>query len=171
MALSQDAYLAEIRAALSQSLCLRNFSSVKTERHNKPQVEVQENPNLLLPPITLKRSEQERTLIEPSINSVRVSISLKKNREVDVLLTDMFMRFLMLRADSFIILRRKPIQDYDISFLIVHTHLEELLIDQLVSFIIHFLQEIDREINEMKLSVNTRARVAATNFISNLVTS
>jgi actin related protein 2/3 complex subunit 4 len=171
MALSQEAYLQGIQDALTQSLCIRNFSSVKVERHNKPQVEVRENPNLLLPPISLKRSDQEKTLIEPSINSVRVSISLKKPREVDELLTDMFMRFLMLRADSFIILRRKPLEGYDISFLVVHSHLEELLLDQLVSFVLHFLQEIDREINEMKLSVNTRARVAATNFISNLVTS
>lgn len=171
MALSQDAYLSEIRNALTLGLCIRNFSSVKVERHNKPQVEVHENPNLLQPPILLKRSEQEKTLIEPSINSLRVSICLKKSREVDELLTDMFMRFLMLRADSFIILRRKPIEGYDISFLVVHSHLEEMLLDPLVTFILHFLQEIDREINEMKLSVNTRARIAATNFITNLVTS
>lgn len=48
-------------------------------------------------------------MIETAINSVRVSLRLKKLDELDEILARKFSRFLMLRADNFVILRRKPI--------------------------------------------------------------
>ena len=36
---------------------------------------------------------------------------------------------------------------------------------KLVDFIIHFMEEIDKEINEMKLAVNSRARLSAEEFL------
>jgi len=36
---------------------------------------------------------------------------------------------------------------------------------KLVDFIIHFMEEIDKEISEMKLAVNSRARVSAEEFL------
>eukprot|EP01156_Anaeramoeba_ignava_P000605 Anaeramoba_ignava/a108007_122.p1 GENE.a108007_122~~a108007_122.p1 ORF type:complete len:111 (-),score=32.58 a108007_122:22-354(-) len=100
-------------------------------------------------------------LIETSINSIRVSISLKKSDEVEEILTEKFMRFLMIRAENFLILRRKPIQGYDISFLITNTHTEEMFKHKLVDFIVHFLTEIDAEISSMKITLNQRARIVA----------
>lgn len=48
------------------------------ERHNKPEVEVKASREVLLNPVTISRSDKEKVLIEPSINSVRVSISIKQ---------------------------------------------------------------------------------------------
>jgi actin related protein 2/3 complex, subunit 4 len=45
------------------------------------------------------------------------------------------------------------VQGYDISFLITNTHTEEMLKHKLVDFIIEFMEEVDKEISEMKLFV------------------
>jgi ARP2/3 complex 20 kDa subunit (ARPC4) len=42
---------------------------------------------------------------------------------------------------------------YDISFLITNFHTEEMLKHKLVDFIIQFMEEVDKEISEMKLFV------------------
>ena len=72
----------------------------------------------------------------------------------------------MQRADQFSVLRRKEIPGYDLSFLITNLHSEEFLKHKLVNFVILFMEEIDKEISEMKISVNTRARVVASKFMS-----
>ena len=54
------------------------FCIDKVERHNKPEIEVRESPELLLNPVMISRNEKERVLIEPSINSIRVSIAIKQ---------------------------------------------------------------------------------------------
>ena len=168
MAQSLETYLNNIRTQLDSALNLRNFPSQQVERHNKPEVEMGKYKELILPPVELTRSKYEKCFIETSINSTRISLKIKQVDDMDKLLSGMFMRFLMLRADQFIILRRKAMPGYDISFLVTHTHMEQMYRDKLVDFIITFLQEIDKEINEMKLSVNTRARIAATHFVTGL---
>lgn len=108
-------------------------------------------------------------MIEPSVNSVRVSIRIKQADEIEHVLVHKFTRFLTQRAESFFILRRKPVKvckhrrtqtsmliffkGYDISFLITNTHTEEMLKHKLVDFIIQFMEEVDKEISEMKLFV------------------
>ena len=169
MAKTLESYLDDIKQKLDASLNIRNFPCQHEERHNKPEVETRRSKELLLPPIVISRSKNEETLIEPSINSTRISLKVKKLDDVDKLLASMFMRFLMLRAEQFLIMRRKPVEGYDISFLITHTHMEQLYRERLIEFIITFLKEIEKEINEMKLSVNTRARIAANHFISTLI--
>lgn len=44
-------------------------------------------------------------------------------------------------------------QGYDISFLITNFHTEAMLKHKLVDFIIQFMEEVDKEISEMKLFV------------------
>ncbi|GJD03851.1 putative arp2 3 complex 20 kda subunit protein [Colletotrichum higginsianum] len=112
-------------------------------------------PEVLLTPLTIARNENERVLIEPSINSVRISIKIKQADEIEHILVHKFTRFLTQRAESFFILRRKPIKGYDISFLITNFHTEEMLKHKLVDFIIQFMEEVDKEISEMKLFVFT----------------
>ena len=56
-------------------------------------------------------------------------------------------------------------QGYDISFLITNFHTEAMYKHKLVDFVIHFMEEIDKEISEMKLAVNARARVCAEEFL------
>ena len=36
---------------------------------------------------------------------------------------------------------------------------------KLIDFVIHFMEEIDKEISEMKLCVNSRARICAEEFL------
>src|ERR1700761_5809878 len=64
---------------------------------------------VLLNPLTVSRNENERVLIEPSVNSIRVSIKIKQADEIERVLCAKFTRFMMQRAESFIVLRRKPI--------------------------------------------------------------
>jgi len=65
---------------------------------------------LLGNPVTISRTKQERVLIETSVNSVRVSVCVKKMDELEAILCKRFMRFLTQRAEHFLVLRRKPIE-------------------------------------------------------------
>lgn len=57
------------------------------------------------------------------------------------------------------------LQDYDISFLITNFHTEAFLKNKLIDFIIQFMQDVDKEINEQKLGVNARARIVAQSYL------
>lgn len=57
------------------------------------------------------------------------------------------------------------LQGYDISFLITNFHAEQMYKHKLVDFIISFMEEIDKEISNLKLAVNTRARISAAEFL------
>lgn len=57
-------------------------------------------------------------------------------------------------------------QGYDISFLITNFHSETMLKHKLVDFIIQFMEDVDKEISEMKLSLNARARIVAESYLS-----
>lgn len=164
MANTLKPYLDAIRKTLTVGLCLRNFASQVVEKHNKPEVECQMNRELLLQPVVIARNKHEKCLIEGSINALRISICVKQSDKLDTMLVDKFSRFLAQRAEEFVILRRAPIEGYDVSFLFTHLHVEGMLKNKLIDFVIHFMQEIDMEVSDMKLSVNARARVVATTF-------
>ncbi|KZW00996.1 arp2/3 complex 20 kDa subunit [Exidia glandulosa HHB12029] len=159
-------YLAAVRSTLTAALTLENFASQVVERHNKPEVEAQSSREVLLNPLVISRNENERVLIEPSVNSVRLSIKIKQADEIERALCAKFMRFMMVRAENFIVLRRKPVPGYDISFLITNSHTETMLKHKIVDFIIQFMEDVDREISEMKLSLNARARVVAETYLT-----
>lgn len=167
MATTLKPYLNCVKETLTAAMCVQNFDSQVVERHNKPEVEVKSSKELLLTPIVISRNEKEKVLIESSINSIRISIAVKQADEIERILCDKFMRFMMMRAENFIVLRRKPVDGYDISFLVTNQHTEQMFKHKLVDFIIHFMEEIDKEINEMKLAVNSRARISAEEFLKN----
>ena len=156
-----------MRASLTAAMCLENFESQMVERHNKPEVEVRSNKELLLTPLVVSRNEKEKVLIEGSINSVRVSIAVKQADEIERILCKKFMNFMMQRAEHFFILRRKPVEGYDISFLVTNFQTEQMYKHKLVDFVIHFMEEIDKEISEMKITLNARARICAEEFLKN----
>lgn len=54
---------------------------------------------------------------------------------------------------------------YDISFLVTNRNTEELSKHKLVDFVIEFMQDVDKEISEIKLSLNARARIVAEAFL------
>ncbi|CDR99122.1 probable ARP2/3 complex 20 kDa subunit [Sporisorium scitamineum] len=159
-------YLSCVRSTLTAALTLDNFASQTVERHNVPEIEASSSLEVLLTPLTISRNENEKVLIEPSVNSVRISIKIKQADEIERILAHKFTRFLMQRAESFVILRRKPVRGFDISFLITNFHSESMLKHKLVDFIIEFMEEVDKEISEMKLSINARARIVAESYLS-----
>ncbi|KAG9104378.1 hypothetical protein FRC06_003185 [Ceratobasidium sp. 370] len=159
-------YLAAVRATLTAAMTLENFSSQVVERHNKPEVEVGTSLEVLLNPLVISRSKTEQVFIEPSVNSIRMSIKIKQADDIEQILCHKFTRFMMMRAENFVILRRKPIPGYDISFLITNFHSETMLKHKLVDFIIQFMEDVDKEISEMKLSLNARARTVAESYLT-----
>ncbi|CAG5097725.1 Similar to arpc4: Actin-related protein 2/3 complex subunit 4 (Xenopus laevis) [Cotesia congregata] len=146
-------------------MCMENFQSQIVEKHNKPEIEVGMSKELLLTPVIVSRNDKEKVLIESSINSMRISIAVKQVDEMERILCHKFTRFMMMRAENFMILRRVPVKGYDISFLITNIHVEQMYKHKIIDFVIHFMEEIDREISEMKLSMNARARICAEEFL------
>ena len=168
MANTTENYLINIRNALESTLNLRYFPSQIVERQVHPEVEFQDNPTLLLDPILISKSEMESCLIEASVNSVRISISIRKNDELVILLTHMLERFMSLRADKFEILRKKAVDGYDFSFLVSADHLQMYKKEELINFIIEFIHGIDKEINDLKLCVTSHAGTSARFFTNGL---
>ncbi|KAJ0810535.1 putative arp2/3 complex subunit protein [Helianthus annuus] len=154
-------YLTCIRNTLEAAMCLQNFPCQEVERHNKPEVEMKY--------VVICRNEAEKCLIETSINSLRISLKVKQADELENILTKKFLRFLSMRAEAFQVLRRKPVQGYDISFLITNYHCEEMQKHKLIDFIVQFMEDIDKEISELKLSMNTRGRLVATEFLKQFI--
>ena len=66
--------------------------------------------------------------------------------------TKQFTRFLMMRAENFVILRRRPIPGYDISFLITHRNAEEMMKHKLVDFVIQCVPGV---VCQMRMSADT----------------
>jgi len=110
------------------------------------QVEVRTSKELLLEPVTVTRSESERCYIESSINSVRISLRFKfedADRIEQIIgktvrivsrwyisssVQDQhsprpmqLLRFLMKRAEDFIIMRRVPIEVRQFNFQTIST--------------------------------------------------
>ncbi len=158
-------YLKCIQSTLSAALCLQNFPCQQVERQNKPEVEFKNNNELLLQPILICRSESEKCFIETSINSVRISFKIKQTDQLDALLVKKYMAFLMQRAESLGVLRRVPTKEYDISFLITNFHCQQYNKQKLIEFICQFVEDINSEIHELKLLVNTRGRAVAADYM------
>lgn len=138
---------------------MQNFGSQKVERHNKPEVEMGDNKELLMTPVVIARDKDakvaggeefkpvaERVLIEASINSVRVSINIKQSDMLEEMLVRKFVSFLQQRAEQFFVLRRKPVPGYDISFLITNFHCETMYKNKVVAFVIQFMTDVDADV-------------------------
>ena len=164
-----DTAVSQLHKAHAQRDVLpKELPSQQIERHNIPEVEFGHNKELLLPPILISRTEHEYCLIEASINSLRFSVKVKQGDLLEEILTKKFMSFITQRAEHFWIIRRVPVEGYDISLLITNFHTEDLLQEKIVDFVVTFLEEVDKEINVMKLSVNTRGRAVATEFLGSM---
>lgn len=65
---------------------------------------------VLLNPVVVSRNENEKVLVEGSINSLRISIKIKQTDDIEKILCHKFTRFLMQRAENFVVMRRKPVE-------------------------------------------------------------
>ena len=159
---SYKPYLTIIRDTLEQALCLRNFPSQKYEKINRPQVEVKENDELISKPVIISRNESEKVEIETSINSVRVNVAVKKYQEIDKLVVGIYSNYLMNRANQLNVLRKVAKDGFDISFLITNFTLENYKKEDIIDFIIEFIQDFTKEVTDMKMTVNSQSRFATT---------
>ena len=159
---SYKPYLTIIRDTLEQALCLKNFPSQLYEKINRPQVEVRESPELINKPVIISRNEAEKVEIETSINSVRINIAVKKHQEIDKLIVGIYSNYLMNRANQLNVLRKVAKKDYDISFLITNFTLENYKKEDIIDFIIEFIQDFTKEVTDMKMTVNSQSRFATT---------
>ena len=159
---SYKPYLTIIRDTLEQALCLRNFPSQLYEKINRPQVEVKESPELTSKPIIISRNESEKVEIETSINSVRVNVAVKKYQEIDKLVVGIYSNYLMNRANQLNVLRKVAKEGFDISFLITNFTLENYKKEDIIDFIIEFIQDFTKEVTDMKMTVNSQSRFATT---------
>jgi hypothetical protein len=161
----QKAYLEAVRRTLEAAMGLGVFNSQVVERHEKPEVELKNSKEVCATPVVIAKNAQERVLIEASTNSLRFSMCIKQSDAIEKILVAKFVKFMKQRAEEFHILRKKPVPGYDISFLITHEHIENFYARKLVDFIISFMEEIDKEVNDLKLSINARARITADDFL------
>lgn len=129
-----------------------------------PNPATQAVPELLLNPIRICRTAHETCLIEPTVNSVRVSFTFSKGDAVAELIMQKYVSFMEQRAAQFHVLRRKPVAGYDVTFLVTHEEVETMDRAKLVDFIILFVMNVDADIAALKLSANERARAAAREF-------
>ena len=155
---SYKPYLTIIRDTLEQALCLKNFPSQLYEKINRPQVEVKESQELISKPVIISRNEDEKVEIETSINSVRINVAVKKYQEIDKLIVGIYSKYLMNRANQLNILRKVAKPGYDISLLITNFTLENYKKEELIDFIIEFIQDFTKEVRDMKMSVNSQSR-------------
>lgn len=168
MAESHKPYLAVLRDTLDYALNLRNFPSQIYEKINRPQVEVAESLELVNNPIIICKNEDERIEIESSINSVKINVVVKKHADLEDLLVDIYTNYLMNRADKLNILRKKAKEGYDISFLITNYHLESYKKEEIIDYVVEFVQDLTKEITEMKLIVNSQSRLVSTYLMEQL---
>jgi len=165
MADSLKPYLAILRETLDFSLNLRMLPS---QIYDRPQVEVKESLELVNNPIIICRNDEEKIEIEPSFNSVRINILVNKHGDLDSLLIDIFTQYLMARTERLNLFRKKEKDGYDISFLITNHHLETNKKEQIIDYIVEFVQDLSQEVTDMKLIVNSQSRLAATNLFEQL---
>lgn len=66
-------------------------------------------------------------------------------------------------------MRRVPADPkYDFAFLITEDHLQKYKKEELINFILEFIQGIDKEISEMKLAIINQSRIAASYYANSL---
>jgi hypothetical protein len=132
----------------------------------------------------ITRNSKEHCLIESSSNSVRCSFLLKQQHmtadPIEQAILSKYLVFFQQRAEHYHILRRQPVLQgqveeqgggggggckYSISFLMWQTQIDKYGQDQMVDTILDFLGQVDRECSHVKISLNARARLVASEFL------
>lgn len=159
-------YAEEIKNFLIEITNFNNIYGTEFDDHEKPMIEIEETPSMK--PVYINKNKQEYVFIEPSCNSVRVNVKIKQSDDIEKFLCKRFFSFIMKRAVSFGILRKKAIEGYDVSFLITCKEIKESR-TRAIDFIISFIEQINKEINEMKLEINSKARVLSNELSTSFI--
>jgi actin related protein 2/3 complex subunit 4 len=171
MSSSLAAYVEQVRSHLNESMTAlveppSSTKSTSTKYPIRPHVELPGTGQVT--EHTISRKNKEKCFIESSKNSVRVSFLFKQQSSsdpIDQSILCKYMRFFQQRAELYTILRRKPISGYSVSFLVLNTSCTQFGRDTILQVIIDFLSQIDRECSDVKIAINARARLVASEFM------
>ena len=107
-----ETHLVGLKQNLLHSFAVRSLLSPTAERQTIPEVELLESPdrNSRLPDISHERVSQGTCLIERTVNSCRINLSIKKADELETLICAYISTFFSHRAESFEVLRRVPVR-------------------------------------------------------------
>ena len=116
-----------------------------------------------------RTEKQEQCLIESCPDSLRVSFlfkqqSLASSDPLEASILYQWIRFFQQQAEDYKILRRKPLDGYSISFLILSQHLQQLGTKAIESWIVNFCTVLDKECSDIKIQVNAQARIVTTDY-------
>ena len=88
--------------------------------------------------------------------------NINGKEEIEKLIVGIYSNYLMNRANQLNILRKVAKPGYDISFLITNFTLENYKKEDIIDFIIEFIQDFVKEVTDMKMTVNSQSRYATT---------
>jgi actin related protein 2/3 complex, subunit 4 len=156
---TREEYGEDIAIALYRNLCLRDFPCQDVERRNKPEIEFATCPELLLPHVVVQRQQSnEACLIEPSINSTRISFRFCHEDGLEEALGNSYYRFLGRNADFLPLLRRRAVDGYHLSFLVTAALLQQLGVMQIVLFLVKIALQMPAYLSDLKCQVRSLNR-------------
>jgi hypothetical protein len=172
-------YFDQVRTKLDYALSGMEYPTTSAQGQDypiRPYVELGMAPTTTIKKERITRNNsKEHCLIESSSNSVRCSFLLKQQHTttdpIEQAIASKYLAFFQRRAEHYHILRRQPIFDveggykYSISFLLLQTQLDKYGQEQMVDTILDFLGQVDRECSHVKISLNARARLVASEFL------
>lgn len=170
----RKSYKTVIRNTLHAVLCLTNCYETAYHTHSNiehPNVELRIHKEFLLNPLIISRNDDECCLIEGSMNSVRISFKLKCWDSYSEMDTFRMCRFLQARASLFGILRKRPMKNYDISWLITNKHItEEFDKYELIDFILdQCIDMLPGDTAGRSLFIARRCRLVAKSFMQQFI--
>ncbi|CAL8467826.1 g7364 [Coccomyxa elongata] len=166
--MTESSYIGKIQDSLFHSITLVDLPCQHVDGYSKPEIELQNSKELLLDPIEIRKNEQECTLIERSVNSVRISVQLKLVDDLEGWLRSKRIAFILERADHIDILRREPVPGFDMSFLVTARHLQMYNKAALIRFIVSLMTEL-ASANDLKRLISSRGRVSSLSISKALV--
>mmetsp|Transcript_24000 Transcript_24000/g.30539 ORF Transcript_24000/g.30539 Transcript_24000/m.30539 type:complete len:170 (-) Transcript_24000:217-726(-) len=111
-----------------------------------------------------------RTLkLEISANSVRVSVRLRSLDSLETCILIQYVSFIYHRAESLIVLRRKAIPGFHLSFLITTRILANLGMEVVQKMVTEIVLGLETELAESALFPHQRARKVAKTFLSEFI--
>lgn len=147
VALYSERFLTAIRQLLRTGLCLDLCAVSEEGSPDLPIIEVGFPAYAISPPVDIKGDKGETALVERSTNATRVSLSFVAVNELRIqtvlksLLRDLHAETV---KDSSII-RRKPLEGYDLSFLFTYRHLLSVPAAQLETQFLNVLRAIEHK--------------------------
>lgn len=103
---------------------------------------------------------------ESSWNSLRLSVNFKVFDDFELMYKTKWLKFIHNRAEELQIIRKIPINNYDLSFLIYPKLIKLLSLPLLKNLIPDIIQDCILEIAETALFPHQRGRIIATQFLS-----